>query len=94
MRRNISKNRTVKSSVSSASSYREIGDFWDTHDLADCWDATKEATFDVDISSEVVYCALEKSLSEKVRTAARKRGVAPDTLVNLWVQEKLAVQKG
>jgi hypothetical protein len=88
------KKSKARSSVSLASSYRAIGDFWDTHDLADCWDATKEAEFEVDISSEVVYFALEKSLSRKVRSAARKRGVAPDTLVNLWVQEKLAVQKG
>jgi hypothetical protein len=31
-------------------------------------------------------------LSEKIRTIAQKRGVSPDTLVNLWVQEKLQEQ--
>ncbi len=30
-----------KSSISQAMSYKEIGAFWDTHDLADFWDKTK-----------------------------------------------------
>jgi hypothetical protein len=42
---------------SKATSYKEIGDFWDTHDLADSWNKTKEASFKVDIESEVTYYA-------------------------------------
>ena len=82
-----------KSSLSKARSYREIGEFWDTHDLADFWDRTKPAKFEVDIQSEVTYYALDSKLSKKVRSIAKKRGVSPDTLLNLWVQEKLQEQK-
>ncbi len=85
--------RKHKSLISHATSYKEIGEFWDTHDLADFWDKTKEASFEVDIESEVTYYAVNKILSEKIQAVAQKRGVTADTLINLWVQEKLQEQK-
>ena len=78
-----------KSSISEAQSYMDIGEFWDTHDLADYWDRTEPAEFEVDVLSEITYYALDRKLSEDVRALARKRGVSADTLLNLWVQEKL-----
>lgn len=53
------------------------------------WDQTREAKFEVEIESEVTYYALGKALSEQVLSLARKEGISADTLVNLWVQEKL-----
>jgi len=44
-----------KSSISKAKSYKEIGEFWDTHDLTEYWDQTKKTSFEVDIESEVTY---------------------------------------
>ncbi len=72
--------------------YEEIGEYWDTHDLAEHWEETKSAKFEVDIQSEVTYFAVEKQLSEKIKVFARRRGVSPDTLLNLWLQEKLQEQ--
>jgi hypothetical protein len=82
-----------KSSLSKAHSYKDIGDFWDTHDLSEFWDRTKSVRFEVDIESEVTYYAVDSVLSKKVRTIAQKRGVSADTLLNLWVQEKLREEK-
>ena len=31
-----------KSSISKANSYKEIGEFWDAHDLTDFWEQTEE----------------------------------------------------
>ena len=84
--------RKHKSSVSEAASYKEIGEFWDTHDVSDFWDKTKEVSFEADIESEVTYYAIDKMLSEKIQAIAQKRGVTADTLINLWVQEKLQEQ--
>lgn len=81
--------RKHKSSVSGATSYKEIGESWDTHDLAGLWDKTKAASFAVDIESEATYYAIDKMLSDKIQSVAQKRGVTADTLINLWVQEKL-----
>lgn len=85
--------RQNKSSISRATSYKEIGDFWDTHDISENWEKTKEASFDVDIESEVTYYAVDNTLSEKIQAIAQKRGVGADTLINLWVKEKLQEQK-
>lgn len=85
--------RKHKSTLSQATSYKEIGEFWDTHDLSDFWDKTKATSFEVDIESEVTYYAVDKMLSEKIQSIAQKRGVTADTLINLWVQEKLQEQK-
>ena len=42
-----------RSKLSQAKSYKEMGEFWDHHDLSGFWRKTKEAPFDVDIQSEV-----------------------------------------
>jgi CopG antitoxin of type II toxin-antitoxin system len=76
-----------KSSTSKAQSYKEIGEYWDTHDIAENWEETKPAEFEVDIKSEVTYYAVDNKLSAKVKEFARSHGVSPDTLLNLWLQE-------
>jgi len=83
----------LKSTISKSSTYRQLGEFWDTHDLSEFWDKTKPASFDVAMESETTYYAVDMKLSEEVEEIARKRGVAADTLINLWVQEKLREQK-
>ena len=81
--------REGRSTISEAKSYSEIAEFWDTHDLADYWDQTKPVDFEVDIQSEATYFALERQLSVKLIKAADEHGVSAETLLNLWVQEKL-----
>ena len=81
-----------RSSISKARSYREIGAFWDTHDLAEYWELTHPVEFEVDIQSEVTYYPLDTTLSERIRSIARQRGISSETLLNLWVQEKLQKQ--
>jgi hypothetical protein len=78
-----------KSSLSEAQSYKEIGEFWDTHDLADYWDQTKPVEFEVEIESEATYFPVETTLSATLVALAKERGVSPETLLNLWIQEKV-----
>ncbi|MEA2164179.1 MAG: CopG antitoxin of type toxin-antitoxin system [Thermoanaerobaculia bacterium] len=40
-----------KTSISKGSSYAEIGEYWDTHDLSDHWEQTKPAKFEIDLQS-------------------------------------------
>ena len=84
--------RKPKTSVSNARSYKKIAEFWDTCDLSDFWGKTRATKFEVDIQSEVTYYSLDKTLSRKVQSVARNRGVSADTLINLWIQEKLQEQ--
>jgi hypothetical protein len=84
--------RKYGSTISKAGSYKQIGEFWDTHDLADFWNQTRKTSFEVDIKSEVTYYSTDKKLAERVQSIAQKRGISADTLVNLWLQEKLQEQ--
>ena len=79
-----------RSSVSKASSYREMGEYWDDYDLDDAWDPSRRVEFDVDIQSRLRYFPIDRELSRKIDDAARRRGVTAETLLNLWVQEKVA----
>lgn len=45
----------------------EIGEFWDTHDLADYWDETEEVEFQVNLKSEQ-----NQTLSDKKKSEDRK----------------------
>ena len=81
-----------RSSISKAGSYRDIGEYWDTHDLSEVWERTKKVRFDVQIESEAVYYPVEKGLSQEIRMIAKKRGVSSDTLINLWIQQKVQEQ--
>lgn len=81
--------RKNKTATSKASSYEEIGEFWNTHSLADYWAKTKPAKFQVRIESEVTYFPLARGLTTQIQQMARRQGVSPETLLNIWVQEKL-----
>ena len=79
----MGKNRV--SSVSKAHTLEKMGEFWDTHDLTD---------FDTD-APDVEFCissniAIEPDLLSAIEQQANRRGITVETLVNLWLQEKLA----
>jgi hypothetical protein len=81
-----------KSSISKKSSYMEIGEFWDAHDLGDYWDQTKPLEAEVDIQFEGVYYPVERELSASLNSIAKKRGVSAETLLNLWLKEKVGTE--
>ena len=71
-------------------SLEEAAEFWDSHDLGDYWDLTREAEFEVDIQRRVFLTALEPELAKRLSDCARKQGVSAETLINVWLSEKLA----
>lgn len=79
-----------KSSISNAETYKEIGEFWDEHDLSDFWDKIEPVEFEVEIESQTTYFPIETNLSNKLTVVAKQHGVSPETLLNLWIQEKMA----
>lgn len=78
------------SSNSKAESYEEIGAFWDTHDLADFVSEVRPASFSVNIKRRRYLVAVEPRLLQQVRKIAASRGLTSESLVNLWLKEKLA----
>ena len=73
----------------STASIEEIIAFWDTHSTADYDDQTEEVSFDIDLQEEVFTVALVPELVNLIEAQARARGVTTETLVNLWLFERL-----
>jgi len=66
-----------------------LWDFWDTHSSADYEDDMEPVDAEIDLSSSKVYCPVAKDLLRQIREQARQQGVSTETLINLWLQEKL-----
>jgi len=73
-----------RTSISAANTDEGIGEFWDTHDFTDFDDDAADVAFEVSFNVPV-----EVELFSAIEKEARKRGVNVETLVNLWLQQKL-----
>ena len=81
-----------KSSISNASFYEEIGEFWDENSLDTFWSDTEEATFQVNLKSNdrLTYYGINENWSEQLSSLAKQKGISTKELLNSWIQEKLA----
>ena len=79
---------TQLSSVSGADSYEAIGEFWDTHSSADYWDQGYDVEFEVSVPHRH-RVSIEVDLFGRLAEVARHHGVSSETLVNLWIAERL-----
>ncbi|MCL4261701.1 MAG: BrnA antitoxin family protein [Anaerolineae bacterium] len=66
----------------------EASVFWDTHSVADYPSSVVQLDFEPDASPTIIIIAAE--LVDGLHKRATASGVSVETLVNLWVQEKLA----
>ena len=81
-----------KSSISKADSPEEIGEFWDSHSVADHWEQTHEVEFEVRAPRRH-RITLDHEVYERLEEQARTRGVTPEALVNQWLSEHLDTDK-
>jgi len=75
------------SSISKADSLEKVGEFWDTHDFTDFDTNVPDVEFKISCAIPI-----ELDLFSSVEKQARKRGIKVETLVNLWLQQKLSEQ--
>ena len=89
----MKKNKDAQiTSISKAQTLEEVSDFWDTHSLADYWDQTQDVEFEVRAKRRR-RVTLIPEVYEQIETQARTQGVLPETLVNLWLAERLQEAK-
>jgi hypothetical protein len=70
----------------------EIAEFWDEHSTADYDDLTHEVQFEIKLrhrAGEEQSIRLVPELSDMIQTLAQMRGVSVETLVNVWLTEKV-----
>jgi len=86
------RDNTQKTNISKAQTLDEIADYWDTHSLADHWDQTREAQFEMRAKRRR-RVTLDPEIYSQIEAQARTRGISPETLVNLWLVERLKNEK-
>lgn len=79
---------TEKTSISKAGTPEEIGEYWDSHSLADHWEETHEVEFEVR-AQRTRRITVDAEIYERLKELARTQGVTPETLVNQWLSEHL-----
>nr|VFK54841.1 MAG: CopG antitoxin of type II toxin-antitoxin system [Candidatus Kentron sp. TUN]VFK59928.1 MAG: CopG antitoxin of type II toxin-antitoxin system [Candidatus Kentron sp. TUN] len=77
-----------KTTISNATDYREIGEFWDAHDATE-YGGQKPAEFHIDIRSHRHYFAIDGQLCLKIRQIANQRGISEEVFLNTIVREKI-----
>ena len=78
-----------KSSVSKSASDRKMGQFWDKHDFTEIDDPnTPDVEFHI-----AAAIPIEPDLLSDIEELAHLRGVKAETLVNLWLKEKVVETK-
>ena len=79
--------KTRATNVSKARTLQELADFWDTHDTADY--PLNRVEFEVNVSARQHYVAVDPEILAGVRELAHARGLSAESLINLWLQERL-----
>lgn len=74
-----------RSSLSKGATLEEMGAFWDTHDFMEYDTDAPDVSFTIARAVQI-----EAELLAALDQQARLRGVSLETLVNLWLQQKLA----
>jgi len=73
----IPKNMTIK----------QASDFWDTHSVADY--PSHVVQFEYKPEEQITFVAIANDLLRQLEKKAKKQGASIETLINLWIQEKL-----
>ena len=78
-----------KSSVSKSNSPEKLGEFWDKHDFTE-FDTPTTPDAEFHVSGAI---PIEPDLLSDIEQLAQQRGVRVETLVNLWLKEKVVETK-
>ena len=77
------------SSVSQSRSYEEMAEFWDTHDLTDFEEHLEEVDITFDPAIRRTEVGIDPELYNQLRAVAQVRRISVQTLINLWLSQKL-----
>lgn len=78
-----------KSSISKANSPEKMGKFWDKHDFTE-FDDPNAPYVETQVS---VAIPIEPDLLSDIEELAHQRGIKVETLVNLWLKERVVETK-
>ncbi|MCP5053060.1 MAG: hypothetical protein GY940_38185 [bacterium] len=76
-----------KNSIPDSLTIHEASEFWDTHSVANS--PSKIVQFEYKPTERITFVAISTELLNQLEERAKKNGISIETLVNLWIQEKL-----
>lgn len=82
------------SSISQSRTLEEMAEFWDTHSTADYDHLTYEVEMTFEPSARRSSVGIEAELLTNLRQVAIERRVTVQTLVNVWLTQRLEQLKG
>jgi len=74
-------------SIPNDMSIEQASDFWDTHSVADYPSHIVEMEYKPE--EKITFVAIANELLNQLDKKAKENGVSIETLVNLWLQERL-----
>jgi hypothetical protein len=79
-----------KSSVSQASSYEAIGEYWDNHDSSEYLEKSESIDFEIDPNAQgIIYYGIDIELAEKISLIANNKGISGENLLLEWLKDRL-----
>jgi hypothetical protein len=69
-------------------SIEEAADFWSSHSVADY--ASEVVEVELDLRGTMRYVAIDGEILSRLERRAAERGISLETLINLWLQERLS----
>lgn len=69
--------------------YIELGEFWDSHSLADYWDQTEDAQIEFSPAQRRMLVPIDPDLLMRAQKAAKARGLSTESFVNLMLEQRL-----
>lgn len=68
----------------------ELTEFFDENDMGDYLEQMPEADFDVSLNRRMYFVAVDEDLSRKLSEIAKREHLPSETIVNLWLREKIS----
>jgi predicted DNA binding CopG/RHH family protein len=65
----------------------EASEFWDTHSITDY--SSHVVKFEYRPEEQITFVAIANDLLRQLEEQAKKQGASIETLINLWIKEKL-----
>ena len=83
-------NQTRITSGSEIDEYVALGEFWDTHSLADAWNDTEPADLEfAPVLGRRMLVPVDPDLLLRVQRAALTRGLSTESLINLLLEQRM-----
>jgi hypothetical protein len=74
--------------ISESDTPEGIAEFWDSHSLADYWDQTHEVAMETKAQRRH-RVTIDPDVYARIEEQARQRGLLPETLIHVWLVERL-----